>query len=75
MWQCPICQTNYENSVIEHMLIDALNRKTMAFVLQDIQCKKCLQVSCELEWIQFCYIFRKLLARVDENLFLSFENT
>lgn len=44
-WQCPVCQTNYDNSLIEHMLIDALNRKAMAYVLQDIQCKKCVQVS------------------------------
>lgn len=43
-WQCPLCSTSYDNQEIEHLLLDILNRKTMAYMLQDLQCNKCLQV-------------------------------
>lgn len=44
-WQCPLCNTSYDNQEIEHLLIDVVNRKTMAYMLQDLQCNKCLQVT------------------------------
>ncbi|PNF35844.1 hypothetical protein B7P43_G09409 [Cryptotermes secundus] len=45
VWQCPLCRTSYENSEIEYLLLDIMHRKAMAYTLQDLQCKKCLQVS------------------------------
>ncbi|GFN92310.1 DNA polymerase epsilon catalytic subunit a [Plakobranchus ocellatus] len=40
-WLCSQCQTEYDFSEIEQKLVDALHRKSMAFVLQDLVCKKC----------------------------------
>ncbi|XP_015122503.1 DNA polymerase epsilon catalytic subunit A isoform X1 [Diachasma alloeum] len=44
VWYCPMCKTDYENEEIEFMLIDTLNRKAMAFVLQDLACRKCGEI-------------------------------
>lgn len=44
-WLCPSCKNSYDNIEIENMLIDCLNRKAMAYLLQDLQCLKCKQVS------------------------------
>ena len=38
------CRTPYDTSDIEHLLLDAVQRKTMGFVLQDLNCLKCNQV-------------------------------
>lgn len=35
---------SYENDEIEMALLDLLNRKTMAYILQDLQCRRCLEV-------------------------------
>ncbi|XP_059098833.1 DNA polymerase epsilon catalytic subunit A-like [Tigriopus californicus] len=42
-WLCASanCQTAYETSEIESQLLDAVERKTMGFILQDLQCTKC----------------------------------
>ncbi|KAI9558619.1 hypothetical protein GHT06_015407 [Daphnia sinensis] len=52
-WQCPLCKSNYDSDEIESMLLDVVNRKTMSFVLQDLQCKKCKQIKRE-NLSQFC---------------------
>lgn len=39
-----MCNNSYDNMEIEHMLVDTINRKAMAAILQDLQCRKCLQV-------------------------------
>ncbi|XP_011882583.1 PREDICTED: DNA polymerase epsilon catalytic subunit A [Vollenhovia emeryi] len=44
MWKCPICDTFYDNTEIEFLLIDKLNRKSMGYVLQDLQCRKCKEI-------------------------------
>ena len=44
VWTCPGCKAPYESAEIEDQLIDALQRRTMGFVLQDLQCKKCGEV-------------------------------
>jgi len=44
VWFCPICKADYETSEIEQLLVETLNRKMMAFVLQDLQCVKCRQI-------------------------------
>ena len=38
------CRTPYDTSDIEHLLLDAVQRKTMGYVLQDLNCLKCNQV-------------------------------
>lgn len=43
-WLCPNCNSNYDNMLIEHFLIDALGRKVMAYTLQDLHCEKCSNV-------------------------------
>ncbi|XP_029670196.1 DNA polymerase epsilon catalytic subunit A isoform X1 [Formica exsecta] len=47
MWKCPICDTSYDNTEIEFLLIDKLNRKSMGYVLQDLQCRKCKEIKRE----------------------------
>ncbi|XP_047418330.1 DNA polymerase epsilon catalytic subunit A isoform X1 [Sciurus carolinensis] len=40
-WLCPNCQAAYNSAAIEMALIEALQRKLMAFTLQDLVCLKC----------------------------------
>ncbi|XP_014281923.1 DNA polymerase epsilon catalytic subunit 1 [Halyomorpha halys] len=47
VWQCPICGTNYDNLELEGLLLDIVNRKSMGYTLQDIQCRRCLQIKME----------------------------
>lgn len=47
MWKCPICDTSYDSTEIEFSLIDKLNRKSMGYVLQDLQCRKCKEIKRE----------------------------
>ncbi|KMQ97138.1 dna polymerase epsilon catalytic subunit a [Lasius niger] len=47
MWKCPTCDTSYDNTEIEFLLIDKLNRKSMGYVLQDLQCRKCKEIKRE----------------------------
>ena len=45
-WLCASaeCRTPYDTGEIEHLLMDAVQRKTMGYMLQDLTCKKCNQV-------------------------------
>lgn len=47
MWKCPLCKINYDNEEIEFLLIDVLNRKSMGYILQDLQCCKCNEIKRE----------------------------
>ncbi|GLG99117.1 DNA polymerase epsilon catalytic subunit [Gryllus bimaculatus] len=47
VWKCPLCDNSYDNSEIEYLLMETVKRKSMAYVLQDVQCKKCLQIKME----------------------------
>ncbi|NXS23064.1 DPOE1 polymerase, partial [Mystacornis crossleyi] len=40
-WVCPNCQVQYDTDAIETVLVEALQKKLMAFMLQDLVCKKC----------------------------------
>ncbi|NP_035262.2 DNA polymerase epsilon catalytic subunit A [Mus musculus] len=40
-WLCSNCQAPYDSSAIESALVEALQRKLMAFTLQDLVCLKC----------------------------------
>ena len=44
-WYCSNCNSIYNPDVIEQGLIDAVQRRSMAFVLQDLVCTKCHGVS------------------------------
>uniref|UniRef100_A0A1B6LUL8 DNA polymerase epsilon catalytic subunit n=1 Tax=Graphocephala atropunctata TaxID=36148 RepID=A0A1B6LUL8_9HEMI len=71
-WQCPLCNTSYDNQEIEHLLIDVVNRKTMAYMLQDLQCNKCLQIKME-NLAEFCSCaghFHTLMNKRDIGLHL-----
>merc|ERR1712029_225913 len=45
-WLCASadCRAPYDTPEIEHLLLDAVQRKTMGYVLQDLTCQKCSQV-------------------------------
>ncbi|CAN8193292.1 unnamed protein product [Coccothraustes coccothraustes] len=40
-WLCPSCHVQYDTDAIEMALVEALQKKLMAFVLQDLVCRKC----------------------------------
>ncbi|XP_037367272.1 DNA polymerase epsilon catalytic subunit A [Talpa occidentalis] len=40
-WLCFNCQVAYDSAVIEAALVEALQKKLMAFALQDLACRKC----------------------------------
>uniref|UniRef100_A0A8C5Y0V0 DNA polymerase epsilon catalytic subunit n=1 Tax=Microcebus murinus TaxID=30608 RepID=A0A8C5Y0V0_MICMU len=40
-WLCSNCQAPYDSSAIELALVEALQKKLMAFTLQDLVCLKC----------------------------------
>ncbi|XP_031784892.1 DNA polymerase epsilon catalytic subunit A [Nasonia vitripennis] len=44
VWKCPNCELVYDNNQIEFSLLDTLNRKSMAYIIQDVQCLKCSEV-------------------------------
>lgn len=44
-WACVQCKTLYDLEEIEQSLLDAVHRKSMAYVLQDLECEKCHGVS------------------------------
>ena len=42
--QCPNCLNEYDMDAIEHQLVDAVQKRSMTYVLQDLKCKKCREV-------------------------------
>nr|CAH7746305.1 unnamed protein product [Callosobruchus chinensis] len=46
-WLCPLCNTPYDNVEIECIMLEIINRKFLAYNLQDLQCKKCAQIKLE----------------------------
>ncbi|XP_048370765.1 DNA polymerase epsilon catalytic subunit A [Sphaerodactylus townsendi] len=40
-WVCSNCQAHYDSEGIEMALVEALQKKLMAFMLQDLVCQKC----------------------------------
>ncbi|XP_023347648.1 DNA polymerase epsilon catalytic subunit A, partial [Eurytemora carolleeae] len=47
VWICSngACQTPYNSQEIEAMLVDCVKRKTMGYILQDLTCDKCKEVT------------------------------
>ncbi|RZF46596.1 hypothetical protein LSTR_LSTR002928 [Laodelphax striatellus] len=44
MWLCPSCESPYDNTELESLLLDIVQRKLMAYIMQDFECKKCHQI-------------------------------
>lgn len=44
-WLCSLCSSAYDTAEIENFLLDTISKKLLAFNLQDLQCRKCSQVS------------------------------
>ncbi|XP_077998858.1 DNA polymerase epsilon catalytic subunit A-like [Glandiceps talaboti] len=44
VWQCIQCNSEYDVSGIERGLIEAVQRLSMAYTLQDLTCKKCTMI-------------------------------
>ncbi|XP_060084893.1 DNA polymerase epsilon catalytic subunit A-like, partial [Ylistrum balloti] len=40
-WSCVQCKSAYDMTEMEQCLIDSINRKSMAYILQDLKCVKC----------------------------------
>ncbi|XP_012276956.1 DNA polymerase epsilon catalytic subunit A [Orussus abietinus] len=47
VWKCPLCETSYDNAEIEFSLLDLFYRKSTSYTLQDLQCRKCLEIKRE----------------------------
>ncbi|CAG9856188.1 unnamed protein product [Phyllotreta striolata] len=43
-WLCPLCDSEYDNAEIECMMLDAVDKKLLAYNLQDLRCIKCSQI-------------------------------
>ncbi|XP_048254478.1 DNA polymerase epsilon catalytic subunit A-like isoform X1 [Haliotis rufescens] len=41
VWSCVQCRAEYDVEEIEQSLVDAVHRKSMAYILQDLKCIKC----------------------------------
>ena len=48
VWSCVQCKANYDLDEIEQSLIDAVERKSMGYVLQDLKCTKCNGVCAKI---------------------------
>jgi len=46
VWSCVQCNAAYDLEDIEQYMVDVIQRKSMAFSLQDLHCIKCKAVSC-----------------------------
>lgn len=44
-WACPCCKSNYDAAAIEARLVAALQGRLKNYVLQDLVCTQCKQVS------------------------------
>ncbi|CAH2005328.1 unnamed protein product [Acanthoscelides obtectus] len=66
-WLCPLCNTPYDNVEIECIMLEIINRKFLAYNLQDLQCKKCNQIKLEnlARHCQCSSEFKCILSRDD----------
>ncbi|EDW38877.1 GL13784 [Drosophila persimilis] len=53
VWLCAQCYVAYDNEEIEMRMLDALQRKMMSFVLQDLRCARCNEIKRE-NLAEFC---------------------
>lgn len=44
-WRCDLCTTEYDRSMIEHHMINAVQKYVQQWYLQDLQCKRCKGVN------------------------------
>ncbi|XP_015904688.2 DNA polymerase epsilon catalytic subunit A [Parasteatoda tepidariorum] len=53
VWRCSICNSIYDTKEIESMMIECIQKKSMAHVIQDLQCMKCRMVK-DRNMSRFC---------------------
>lgn len=53
VWLCSMCKSPYDTKEIESMMIECVHRKSMAHVLQDLQCVKCKMIK-ERNMTHYC---------------------
>ncbi|XP_043653722.1 DNA polymerase epsilon catalytic subunit 1 [Drosophila teissieri] len=53
VWLCAQCYVAYDNEEIEMRMLDALQRKMMSYVLQDLRCARCSEIKRE-NLAEFC---------------------
>uniref|UniRef100_A0A6P7GFS4 DNA polymerase epsilon catalytic subunit n=1 Tax=Diabrotica virgifera virgifera TaxID=50390 RepID=A0A6P7GFS4_DIAVI len=46
-WICPLCNSEYDNTEIECIILNIINKKLLAYNLQDLQCKKCANIKLD----------------------------
>lgn len=64
---CPACKTSYETTEIEQNLVEMINRKLMAYVLQDLQCTKCNQVKISPKYFLTSYQTESKINIINSN--------
>ncbi|KAK7073292.1 hypothetical protein SK128_028068 [Halocaridina rubra] len=53
VWMCPVCNTKYVSSDIEHQLLGMIHNSSVAYVLQDLQCDRCSEIK-QPNMTQYC---------------------
>lgn len=63
VWSCVQCNAAYDLDDIEQYMVDVIQRKSMAFSLQDVCCMKCKAVSFFLFLVlsPLCFIIIELI--------------
>jgi len=66
-WLCPVCNTKYASSEIEHLLLALVQNSSMGYVLQDTVCDRCHNIK-QPNMSQYCTCggrFATLVKRPD----------
>ncbi|RLV97718.1 hypothetical protein DV515_00011497 [Chloebia gouldiae] len=69
-WLCPNCHVQYDTDAIEMALVEALQKKLMAFVLQDLVCRKCRGVK-ETHMPVYCSCAGDFALTVSSQVFMD----
>ncbi|XP_058137158.1 DNA polymerase epsilon catalytic subunit A [Dasypus novemcinctus] len=69
-WLCSNCEAAYDSSVIEMALVEALQKKLMAFTLQDLVCLKCRGVK-EAHMPVFCGCAGDFALTISSQVFME----
>jgi hypothetical protein len=48
VWRCPECKHPYDRTLLEQQLVETAQRMSMKYQVQDLRCKKTLQVEAEM---------------------------
>ncbi|XP_022098482.1 DNA polymerase epsilon catalytic subunit A-like [Acanthaster planci] len=70
LWQCIQCNTEYDVATIEQSLIEAVQRSSMAYTLQDVVCAKCQQIKMP-NMTSYCECAGNFITTVTNSNFLN----